>query len=111
MRREAQQAAKALVEQTRAIREVATAAADTTRNVKLLSRANLEHSAVADQLLGRMSEIRRITDRNASGAKDTLGSTDELLAQARTLTALMQPVTRRATGNGARRTNGSRSTR
>jgi hypothetical protein len=64
---------------------------------------------VAAQLLSRLNDVRRITDRNASGAKDTQDNTDALLAQARELTELMQRVGRH--GNGARRSNGTRSTR
>jgi methyl-accepting chemotaxis protein len=117
MHREAQQASQALQDQSRAIRQVADGAANTSKHIKTVSRAHAEHSTAAAELRARVNEARRITDRNAAGVKDTQGSTDELLAQARTLTELMAPGKRGGADNGARRTsgvtrtNGSRSSR
>ena len=71
MKVEADQAAKALKEQSRAMKDMTTAVASTTREIKLISHANREHSTVAGTLLGEVGEIRKITDRNARGVKET----------------------------------------
>ncbi len=75
MRLEAEQAAKALKEQSRAMKDMTTAVASTAREIKLISHANREHSTVAGTLLGEVAEIRKITDRNARGVKETRVST------------------------------------
>jgi methyl-accepting chemotaxis protein len=109
MRREAQQAALALAEQTRVIKEVATAAANTNKQIKKISRANTEHSAAGARVLQRLGEVRRITDRNANGMRETHGSTADLVAQARALTDMMRGHEQRR--NGSRRPAAAKSSR
>jgi methyl-accepting chemotaxis protein len=106
MRQESSQAAKALAEQARAIGETAAATTNTSRQIKQITRANREHSGVAELLLGQVSDVRRIADRNAAGVKETRGTTSRLRDQAKALTSIVEgrkaPAARRASGNGAR---------
>ena len=55
MRQQADQAAKALNEQARAMKDMTTAAANTPRQIKLITHANREHSTVAGALARRTS--------------------------------------------------------
>jgi methyl-accepting chemotaxis protein len=107
MRQQAEQAAKALKEQSRAMRDMSTAAANTTKQIKLITHANREHSQVSDTLLGQLTEVRRVTDRNIRGVKDTQTSTADLLRHAGALRDLIESSgVRRAASNGGPGTNG-----
>ena len=64
---------------------------------------------LVDHLFGYQKVFRRITERNASGVKQTRSSTGELVAQAKALRALMAPA--RSRGNGGRRPRPSPETR
>jgi methyl-accepting chemotaxis protein len=92
MRQQSDQAAKALGEQTRAMRDVVAAATNTSKQIKLIHRANREHSTVAGGLLQQVADVRRIAERNAAGMTRTRGSLDELEAQARALGAAVAGV-------------------
>ena len=106
MRQESGQAAKALTEQSRAIGETAAAAGSMSRQIKQITRANREHSGVAEALLAQVAEVRRIADRNAAGVKETRGTTTSLRDQAKALTSIVEgraaSAERRTGGNGAR---------
>ncbi len=79
---QADQTARAVKEQARTMREMIAAAQNTAKQIKLITNANLEHSTVSGSLLRSVAEIRQITDRNASGVKQTRGGTDDLLRRA-----------------------------
>ena len=100
MKVEADQAAKALKEQSRAMKDMTTAVASTTREIKLISHANREHSTVAGTLLGEVGEIRKITDRNARGVKETRVSTADLLRHTEALNAIVDKGAGRQSTNG-----------
>ena len=106
MRQESGQAAKALSEQSRAIGETAVAVGNTSREIKQITRANREHSGVAEGLIAQVAEVRRIADRNAAGVKETRGTTSRLRDQAKALTSIVEgratSAERRPNGNGAR---------
>ncbi len=57
-----------------------------SRQIKQITRANREHSGVAEAMLGQIGDIRRIADRNAAGVKETRGTTSRLRDQAQALT-------------------------
>ena len=90
MRVQSEQAARAVKEQARTMREMISSAQSTAKQIKLITKANAEHSVVSSSLLHSVSEIRQITDRNASGVKETRGGTDDLLRRAQALTALVE---------------------
>ena len=71
------------------MREMITAAQSTARQIKLITRANVEHSTTSEGLVRSVGEIRQITDRNATGVKETRGGTEDLLRRAQALMALM----------------------
>jgi methyl-accepting chemotaxis protein len=101
---QAEQAARALKEQARTMKEMSGAAENTSKQIKLITVANREHSTVSTALLDSLRQIREITDRNAHGVKETRGGTDDLLERAEALISLTQ-----ARGNGgAARTRGGR---
>ena len=113
IRTQTEQAARALVDQSKAMREMAVAAQNTAKQIKLVTKANIEQSAAAASLLTSVSEIRQITDRNAHGVKQTRGGTDDLLRRAQTLIALAgQPAPSGRFGNGkAHRAGNGKSSR
>jgi methyl-accepting chemotaxis protein len=77
-----------------------------SRQIKQITRANREHSGVADVLVGQINEVRRIADRNAAGVKESRGTTTRLRDQAKALTSIVEgrpaSAERRSSGNGAR---------
>jgi methyl-accepting chemotaxis protein len=90
MRRQSEQAARALAEQSRTMKNISVAAASTSRQIHSITVANKEHAAGAKRLAERLKEVRDITDRNARGVKDTRGGTEDLLRQAAALTSALE---------------------
>ena len=82
MRRESDQAARALTEQARGLKDMTTATQNTAAQIKLITHANREHSTVAGRVLDQLRDIRKITDRNARDVNETRGNTAELLRHA-----------------------------
>ena len=103
MRVQAEQASRAVKEQARTMRDMIGSAQNMAKQIKMITKANFEHSASASSLLRSVSDIRQITDRNASGVKETRGGTDELLRRAQALTRIVQqPVHTRPNGRAPR---------
>jgi methyl-accepting chemotaxis protein len=104
---QSEQAAKALTDQTKAMRDMLSFAQGMAKQIKLISTANVEHSSAASALLTSVSEIRQITDRNAAGVKQTRGGTDDLLRRAQALITLVdRPTAARTNGSGKSHRNG-----
>jgi methyl-accepting chemotaxis protein len=103
MSTQAEQVLRGASDQARAMRSMTTDVQNTAQLIKLISKANLEHSSAAAVLLGSVSEIRQITDRNAAGVKQTRGGTDDLRRRAQALAALVeQPSPRKTNGRVSR---------
>ena len=100
MRVQADQAARATTEQARTMREMTSASAATTRDIKLISEANRSQSVAAARLVTQLADIRRITERNAEGVRQTRGGTADLMRQAETLAGIMGGVAGPAAPNG-----------
>jgi methyl-accepting chemotaxis protein len=100
MRAQSEEAARATAEQARTMKEMAGAAASTARDVKSITQANRTQSASAAQLLSQVADIRRVTERNAEGVKQTRGGTAALLKQAEALTGIMGNAFPRTSKNG-----------
>ena len=81
---------------------------NTAKQIKLISKANVEHSGAAASLLSSMGEIRKITVRNAFGVKQTRGGTDDLMRRAQALVNLMKRPSHAKNSNG-RSTRSARS--
>jgi methyl-accepting chemotaxis protein len=108
IRRKTDETAKGLKEQARAMKDLVTATGNTTKQINLITQANTQHSQAANVLLNDMTEIRTITDRNASGVKRTRTSTDELLRSAETLAGIVHDLSGGSAHSNGRngRTNG-----
>jgi methyl-accepting chemotaxis protein len=65
MRQDAEQAARGLADQTRAIRDISSTTTSTAKQIRLIHAANREHSIVANDLLSRIKEVRKIAEQNA----------------------------------------------
>ena len=102
MRVQAEQASRAIKEQARTMRDMISAAQTTAKQIKVITKANLEHSTVSNSLLRSVGEIRQITDRNASGVKQTRGGTEDVLRRAQALAALVEQPAHRPNGRGTR---------
>jgi methyl-accepting chemotaxis protein len=86
------------------MKEMANSVNSTARDIKLITRANRDHAAGTARVVDQLADVRRITDRNAQGVKQTRGGTAELLKQAETLTSIMgEAVASRTSPNGQRR--------
>jgi methyl-accepting chemotaxis protein len=85
------------------MRDVATAAGNTSKQIKSIQRANKEHSSVSESLLTQLADVRRISERNAAGVHEARGSAADLLGQAATLRSTVagrRTPKRRARANG-----------
>ena len=94
---QADEAARAVGEQARTMRDMISGAQSTAKQIKLITKANVEHSTVSQALLRSVDEIRQITNRNADGVKETRGGTADVLRRAQ---GLMAMVGRPARPNG-----------
>jgi methyl-accepting chemotaxis protein len=101
MRKESDQAARAMTEQARALKEIAGATTSMGKQIRLLAGANTEHSSGAKRVLTQLKSIRAVSERNTQGVRQTRGSTDELVSQAEALRAALGTKNRRSRGNGA----------
>ena len=90
IRVQSEQAARAMSEQVRALKDMTTASENVAKQTRLISGANREHSAAGAGILINLTEIRRIADRNAIGAKETASTTRDLIRNAEGLTATFQ---------------------
>jgi methyl-accepting chemotaxis protein len=106
VRIQADQTSRAAKEQARTMREMTSAAQNTGKQIKLITDANRQHSAVAGSLLGSLGDIRQITERNANSVKRTRGGTDDLVRRAGALSALVGRATGRRGNGRSHRTNG-----
>jgi methyl-accepting chemotaxis protein len=61
---QSEQIARAMSEQTRALREMTIGAQNITKQIGIITRANREHSAGADTVLKALNEVRSITQEN-----------------------------------------------
>jgi hypothetical protein len=89
------------------MKDVVTATANTAKQIKLIQRANREHSTVSHSIVERVGEIRRITQQNAAGVEESRGSTTHLLLQARALGDAVAAVKRPRSGLHAGNGNGA----
>jgi methyl-accepting chemotaxis protein len=85
MRRQSDQTAKAMNEQTRAIKEMTTGTQNISKQIGLITRANREHSNVSTSILNSLTSIRQVTQRNVQDVKDTQRATTELLERSQNL--------------------------
>jgi methyl-accepting chemotaxis protein len=109
MRQESDQAARALAEQTRALRDVTTSAANTSKQIRLIHTSNRQHGLAATAIANRLAEVRRVTEQNATGVRETHGNTEDLRRLAQQLGTALQPLAGERNGSGRRpRSNGSR---
>jgi hypothetical protein len=103
MRQQGEQLSKAIGEQARAARDMTAATTSISKEVGLITRSNRQHLASAEQVLGTLTDIRHITERNAQGVKDTLSGTANLLARAQQLAEVVNGAGAGPAGeNGAR---------
>jgi len=93
MRQQADQAAKALKEQGRAMQDMTAAAANTAKQIKTITASNKEHSQAAVGILQDLGELRVVTERNATGVRQTRESTADLLRSAQALTTMVDNLT------------------
>jgi methyl-accepting chemotaxis protein len=107
MRMQADQTARAVKEQARTMKEMTSASQNTSKQIKSISHANKEQATVSGSLITALGEIRRITERNASGVKQTRGGTDDLVRRADALAALVARPTRRRANGRTPRSNGA----
>jgi methyl-accepting chemotaxis protein len=98
MRRDTEQAARALAEQTRGLKDMTTATENTAKQLKLITHANREHSTVAAHMLDQLRAVRQITDRNARDVKETRSGTAELIKHAEELSGIAEQNARRTPG-------------
>jgi hypothetical protein len=84
-----------------------TATQSSAKQIKLITRANVEHSSVAARVLEQLRDVRQIADRNARDVKDTRGGTEDLIKHAEELASIAKNGRGAAGANGRRaRTNG-----
>lgn len=70
MRQQSDQAAKALKEQSRTIREMSSVGENIAKQIALITRANREHSVGSAAILDGLIEIRQIAERSLQEDED-----------------------------------------
>jgi methyl-accepting chemotaxis protein len=106
MRQQGDQLAKAIDEQARAARDMTVATTNISKEIGLITRSNRQHLTSAKQVLGTLTDIRQITERNAQGVKATLSGTTNLIERAQQLAEIVNDSTTEQSGeNGARQSS------
>jgi methyl-accepting chemotaxis protein len=105
VRRQTEQTGLALKEQTGAMKEITGVVQGTASRIASITRANRDHSTGARTLVAQLGDIRQITERNATGVRQTRSGTDDLVRRAQAFRATVKPS--RARNGRAGRTNGS----
>ena len=100
MRAQGDQAARASAEQARTMREMLKAANANAKDIKLITHANVAQSTAAARLVTDLADIRKVTERNVEGVKQTQGGTADLLRQAEALVGIMGHATTGRQTNG-----------
>ena len=95
MRQQSEQAAKALKEQARVMKDMTAAVANTSKQVRGITNANRAHSQAAGAALQDLIELRKVAERNAGGVRQTRASTDDLLRYAGALSAVVGDLTKK----------------
>jgi methyl-accepting chemotaxis protein len=102
MRVQSEQVSRATADQAKTMRGMTSESQNVAKQITLIAKANVEHSAAAADLLVSVNEVRRITDRNAAGVKQTRGGTDDLRRRAQALAALVERPAPARKSNGTR---------
>src|SRR5689334_23061584 len=97
VRQQSEQVAKATAEQTRAMREISDGARNIGGQMRIITRSNAQLSSTADQTLQNLAAIRKISERNSSGVKETLNGATEVRDRVQHLLSLMD---RKVSTNG-----------
>jgi methyl-accepting chemotaxis protein len=100
MRRQTEQTSKALIEQSRAVKDVHGTAQKTAKQIALITRASAGHADGSTRLLSQLRDIRAITERNARAVKETRGGTADLLRHADALAGALRKGAQRPGTNG-----------
>ena len=79
MRRQADEAAKATGEQTKVTKAMAEGARNNAKQMALITKANREHASASDMIQAKLNDIRRISDRNREGVRETRKAVSRLL--------------------------------
>ncbi len=106
LRIQTEQAATATAEQAKAIKDVSTASENIVKQIKLISRANREHSSVSAAFLTSLKEIQHITGRNSVNAKDTLSRSENLRANSKTLITMVDDLAQNGAGSARQSRSG-----
>ena len=101
MRQQSDQVVKSMSEQARAARDMIAATQNISKEIGLITRSNRQHLDSSEQVLGTLTEIRQITERNAQGVNATLSGTARLTEHARQLVGIMDNISAvEASANG-----------
>src|SRR5678815_2298840 len=66
LRQQSTQAARAMEEQTKAIRDITVGASDIGKQIKLISKANIDHSRNGERMLQRLREVTEVSAATAT---------------------------------------------
>jgi methyl-accepting chemotaxis protein len=94
MRRQSDQTAKAMNEQTRAIKDMTMGTQNISRQIGLITRANREHSNVSVSILNSLTNIRQVAQRNVQDVKDTQRASTGLLERSQNLKEIVERLSR-----------------
>jgi hypothetical protein len=92
MRQQSEQVAKAISEQARAARDMTAATQNVSKEVGRITLSNRGLLNSSKNVLGTLTEIRQITERNAQGVNATLSGTANLSEYARRLVGITDGI-------------------
>ena len=98
MRKQSSQVAQAVVEQSRALRDMSGGAENVSKQIAAITRSNREHTVAAEDILKGLVEVRSIAEGNARGAQESQTATENLRESMQALGAIAD----RMNQNGAK---------
>jgi hypothetical protein len=69
LRQQSSQASRAMQEQAKAVRDISTGSSEVSKQIKMISKANVEHSRNGVMILQRLREVSEVSSSTAVEAK------------------------------------------
>lgn len=92
MRRQAEQVAKSMREQTQGVENMTMATQNVAKQINLITRANREHSVIGEKIAMTLSDIRKGSERYSIEIKESHRLTIHLVEQTENLMTLIEQL-------------------
>jgi methyl-accepting chemotaxis protein len=90
MRLQSEQTAKAMKEQARGIKDMSLVLQDVAQKISLISKSNIIHSQIAEELLEAIDKVGELSERNMKSIQDVREGIAVLRARSQNVNKIME---------------------